>query len=81
MEEPGGLPSMGLHRVGHDWCDLAAAVAAILHSLEIGGGAEGSSSLIKRLISLATNSPLFKCFPKSTSLIYTWVWSKEACYE
>ena len=24
-EEPGGLPSMGLHRVGHDWSDLAAA--------------------------------------------------------
>ena len=23
--EPGGLPSMGLHRVGHDWRDLAAA--------------------------------------------------------
>ena len=26
--EPGGLPSMGLHGVGHDWCDLAAAAAA-----------------------------------------------------
>ena len=26
MEEPGGLPSMGSHRVGHDWSDLAAAV-------------------------------------------------------
>ena len=26
--EPGGLPSMGSHRVGHDWCDLAAAAAA-----------------------------------------------------
>ena len=25
--EPGGLPSMGSHRVGHDWCDLAAAAA------------------------------------------------------
>ena len=25
--EPGGLPSMGLHRVGHDWNDLAAAAA------------------------------------------------------
>ena len=25
MGEPGGLPSMGLHRVGHDWSDLAAA--------------------------------------------------------
>ena len=26
--EPGGLLSMGLHRVGHDWSDLAAAAAA-----------------------------------------------------
>ena len=26
MGEPGGLPSMGSHRVGHDWRDLAAAV-------------------------------------------------------
>ena len=25
MGEPGGLPSMGLHRVGHDGSDLAAA--------------------------------------------------------
>ena len=29
MGEPGGLPSMGLHRVGHDGSDLAAAAAAI----------------------------------------------------
>ena len=28
MEEAGGLPSMGSHRVGHDWSDLAAAAAA-----------------------------------------------------
>ena len=27
--KPGGLLSMGLHRVGHDWSDLAAA--AVLH--------------------------------------------------
>ena len=27
MGEPGGLPSMGSHRVGHDWSDLAVAVA------------------------------------------------------
>ena len=26
--KPGGLPSMELHRVGHDWSDLAAAAAA-----------------------------------------------------
>ena len=24
--EPGGLPSMGSHRVGHNWSDLAAAI-------------------------------------------------------
>ena len=33
MGEPGGLPSMGSHRVGHDWSELAAAAAA--------GGGEG----------------------------------------
>ena len=27
--EPGGLPSMGSHRVGHDWSDLAAEAAAV----------------------------------------------------
>ena len=31
MGEPGGLLSMGSHRVGHDWSDLAAA-APILHT-------------------------------------------------
>ena len=36
MGEPGGLPSMGSHRVGHYWSDLAAAAAAVpfaLHSI------------------------------------------------
>ena len=28
MGEPGGLPSMGLHRARHDWSDLVAAAAA-----------------------------------------------------
>ena len=31
MGEPGGLRSTGSHRVGHDWCDLAAAAAAVKH--------------------------------------------------
>ena len=30
--EPGGLPSMGSHRVGQDWSDLAAAVC-LCHSI------------------------------------------------
>ena len=33
MEEPGGLTSMWLHRVGHDWSDLAVAAAAYLNKL------------------------------------------------
>ena len=28
MGEPDGLPSMGSHRVWHDWSDLEAAAAA-----------------------------------------------------
>ena len=31
-EEPGGLPSMGSHRVGHDCSDLASAAAAMMGS-------------------------------------------------
>ena len=31
--EPVGLPSMGSHRVGHDWSDLAAAAAAVSFNL------------------------------------------------
>ena len=30
MAEPGGLPSMGLHRVRHDQSDLAAVAAAYI---------------------------------------------------
>ena len=29
--EPGGLPSMGSHRVGHNWSDLAAAAVFTYH--------------------------------------------------
>ena len=31
--KPGGLPSMGSHRVGHDWSDLAAAAYRIFLAL------------------------------------------------
>ena len=31
MGEPGGPSSMGSHRVGHDWSDLAAVAAAACH--------------------------------------------------
>ena len=33
--KPDGLPSMGSHRVGHDWSDLAAAAAVQKHIFTI----------------------------------------------
>ena len=35
--EPGGLPSMRSHRVGHNWSDLAAAAATVPITLDING--------------------------------------------
>ena len=48
--KPGGLPSMGSHRVGYDWSDLAAAAAI---SLGLG------SSILHR--SLRLLSPALPC--------------------
>ena len=36
-EEPGGLPSMGSHRVGHDWSDLAATTLTYCLTLRVCG--------------------------------------------
>ena len=35
--EPGGLPSMGLHRVGHNWSDLAAAAHIVVATFALKG--------------------------------------------
>ena len=63
-EEPGGLPSMGSHRVGHDWSDLAAAAAdldwggcplsvfqiAVLEGRDRGVKAVGGENLVLRVV-------------------------------
>ena len=54
MAEPGGLLSMGLHRVGHDWNDLAAA-AAIDNSKE-DGFKDGLHVLLDNLFSCSNTS-------------------------
>ena len=35
MDKPDGLPSMGSHRVRHDWSDLAAAAADLMEAEDI----------------------------------------------
>ena len=42
MGEPCGLLSMGSHRVGHDWCDLAVAAATYMEGFT--GGSAGKES-------------------------------------
>ena len=53
--EPGGLPSMGSHRVGHDWIDLAAAAAVYhirvpLQTTDSFSAKWGESYLLHRLV-------------------------------
>ena len=49
MAEPGGLLSMGSHRVGHDWSDLAAAAAADMStSFPCGSAGLNDNFLFKR---------------------------------
>ena len=43
--QPGGLPSMGLHRVGHDRSDLAAA-AELINNVKLVSGVQRSDSII-----------------------------------
>ena len=52
--EPGGLPSMGSHRVGHNWSDLAAAAAYIFSSSVYWRAREKHHSLEKMANSRAT---------------------------
>ena len=47
MAEPGGLLSLGLHRVGHDWSDLAAAAAAAAEYIMRNTGLEEAQAGIK----------------------------------
>ena len=54
-EEPGGLPSMGSHRVGHDLSDLAAAAAVKISLSTISAHIEKSGYTHK--ISLSTKYP------------------------
>ena len=58
-EEPSGLPSMGSHRVGHDWSDLAAAGLPVHHQLP-----EFTQTLVHRVgDAIQPSHPLSSPFP------------------
>ena len=71
--EPGGLPSMGSHRVRHDRSDLAAAAAACTHTLSF-SSSFCPSSIQCSLITYPVNSgymPLLHIlFARQTSTVF-----------
>ena len=56
MGEPGGLPSMGSHRVGHDRSDLAAAAAAMVSEHRQDGDTVHLMKHLTKLSSLLANA-------------------------
>ena len=67
--EPGGLPSMGSHRVGHDWSDVAAAAAAaaVLDNILRSKDANNECSVIFRLQGFFARFCQILFFPFSNS--------------
>ena len=70
MGEPGGLRSLGLHRVGHDWSDLAAAAAAETARIcSLTSRSQASMlSLFKFVLLLLVHCPLAPCIQPSPVL-------------
>ena len=52
MAESGGLPSVGSHRVGHDWSDLTAAYENLDNILDILQVVNINKSIVVKIYSL-----------------------------
>ena len=65
--EPRGLPSLGSHRVGHDWSNLAAAAACI-------------SQILSKLYTMTTtliNGESIYCSLANSGLLFLCPWHSE----
>ena len=75
MREPGGLPSMGSHRVRHDWSDLAAYVCIYMYLPHLPKGSRppvgfmGYSCLIFRCKVFLTPE---KCGKLPQNILWNW---------
>ena len=67
-EEPSGLPSVGSHRVGHNWSDLAAGGAAVLFNDYSPSPRPPPQSLCIKLIPVPRLAPLHKTLHKHKTL-------------
>ena len=69
--EPGGLPSVGSHRVGHDWSDLAAAAAAAAKVRFTETNLLAPSWPLRDLLYFLCPPPLTSPLPPETFLLVT----------
>ena len=79
MGEPCGLPSMGSHRVGHDWSDLAAAAAAAARGTEHTRTSllSGASVLYTQILEMLhrTNESKFRLRSHQSFQFPVWTWT------
>ena len=69
-EEPVRLPSMGSHRVGHNWCDLAAAMVIIPNAKLYPCCLSILYIVVSSLLSLNHNPNLSLLSPMVTALVF-----------
>ena len=77
MGEPGGLPSMGSHRVGHDWSDLAAAAGRTLGAMQANRNREAMEFKAKWTLSQllpGSNYRTFYSLPNWGHVPSVWLW-------
>ena len=79
MGEPGGLPSMGSHRVGHDWSDLAAAAAREepgdpRYGVEPSQEPQQVAGIKDKNIDAGTSCPMFFLFTEVLEKVHLLTW-------
>ena len=66
MMEPDGLPSMGSHRDGHDWSDLAVVAAGQILAEIIFKGIELEMSVYRNDSILKKKKKQYRAYPYDT---------------
>ena len=74
MGEAGGLPSMGSHRVGHDWSDLAATTCTLLLLYYMSHDSDSGNVLFLFCICFPYSFQHFTVNHKEQTLSYIYIW-------